>query len=96
MTTHGNTLFVQTQGAYLGQEGETVRVTVDGESNLPPPLNTDEYRHPSIFVRFNRFFDESGMLRIRTRRPGVGLCSSEDECERAKWSQQCPLPNPCG
>lgn len=39
MTTHGNTLFVQTQGAYLGQDGETVRVKVEGQVKLAVPVH---------------------------------------------------------
>lgn len=39
MTTHANTLYVQTPGAYLGKEGETVRVKVDGEVRLTVPLH---------------------------------------------------------
>lgn len=34
-----NTLYVQTQGAYLRLEGETVRVEVDGELRLQVPLH---------------------------------------------------------
>ena len=39
MTTHANTLYVQTPGAYLGKEGETVRVKVEGEVRLTVPLH---------------------------------------------------------
>lgn len=34
-----NTLFVQTQGAYLRLEGETVRVEIEGEKRLKVPLH---------------------------------------------------------
>jgi CRISP-associated protein Cas1 len=40
MTTHLlNTLFVQTQGAYLRLEGETLRVDIKGEKRLKVPLH---------------------------------------------------------
>lgn len=39
MATHANTLFVQTQGAYLGKDGETVRVKVENEVKLTVPLH---------------------------------------------------------
>ena len=39
MSTHANTLYVQTPGAYLGKEGETVRVKVDGHVKLTVPLH---------------------------------------------------------
>lgn len=39
MRTHLNTLYVQTQGAYLGKEGETVRVKVDKQVKLTVPLH---------------------------------------------------------
>src|SRR5580698_3627580 len=39
MNTHANTLYVQTPGAYLGKEGETVRVKVDGQVKLTVPLH---------------------------------------------------------
>ena len=38
MATHANTLYVQTAGAYLGKQGETVRVRVDGRDQ-PPGLD---------------------------------------------------------
>jgi CRISPR-associated protein Cas1 len=37
--THGNILFVQTQGAYLSQRGETVRVRVQDEVKLTVPAH---------------------------------------------------------
>ena len=39
MKTHGNTLYVQTQGAYVGKDGETVRVKVENEVKLTVPLH---------------------------------------------------------
>jgi CRISPR-associated protein Cas1 len=39
MTTHANTLYVQTPGAYLGKEGATVRVKVEGQVRLTVPLH---------------------------------------------------------
>lgn len=39
MTTHANTLYVQTPGAYLGKSGETVRVKVEGKVRLTVPLH---------------------------------------------------------
>src|SRR5438552_2385761 len=39
MRTHLNTLYVQTQGACLGKDGETVRVKVDGQVKLTVPLH---------------------------------------------------------
>ncbi len=39
MKTHANTLYVQTQGAYLTKEGETVRVKVQQEVKLTVPLH---------------------------------------------------------
>ncbi|MFZ1984003.1 MAG: type I-C CRISPR-associated endonuclease Cas1c [Desulfatitalea sp.] len=40
MKKHLNTLFVTTQGAYLSKEGETVRVSVEGEKRLQVPVHT--------------------------------------------------------
>lgn len=39
MSTHANTLYVQTPGAYLGKDGETVRVKIDGQVKLTVPLH---------------------------------------------------------
>ena len=39
MKTHLNTLYVQTQGACLGKDGQTVRVKVDGQVKLAVPLH---------------------------------------------------------
>ncbi|MCJ8503088.1 type I-C CRISPR-associated endonuclease Cas1c [Desulfatitalea alkaliphila] len=40
MKKHLNTLFVTTQGAYLNKEGETVKVSVEGEKRIQLPLHT--------------------------------------------------------
>jgi CRISPR-associated protein Cas1 len=39
---HGNTLYVTTQGAYLGKEGEAVQVRVEEETRLRVPVHTLE------------------------------------------------------
>ena len=39
MRVHGNTLYVQTPGAYLRKEGETVKVEVEREIRLTVPLH---------------------------------------------------------
>lgn len=39
MKRHLNTLYVQTQGAYLGARGETVKVQVEGETRLRVPIH---------------------------------------------------------
>ena len=39
MKVHGNTLYVQTAGAYLHKDGETVRVEVERETRLTVPLH---------------------------------------------------------
>jgi CRISPR-associated protein Cas1 len=39
MKTHQNTLYIQTQGAHLGKDHETVRVKVDGAVKLTVPLH---------------------------------------------------------
>ena len=40
MKQHLNTLFVQTDGAYLSREGETLRVKIDGQVKLRVPVHT--------------------------------------------------------
>ena len=40
MKKHLNTLFVTTQGAYLGKDGETVAVKIDGKVVLRIPIHT--------------------------------------------------------
>ena len=42
MKKHLNTLFVTTQGAYLGKDGETVAVRIDGEVKLRIPIHSLE------------------------------------------------------
>jgi CRISPR-associated protein Cas1 len=39
MATHQNTLYVQTQGAYLGKSGETISVKLDGKEQLAVPIH---------------------------------------------------------
>ena len=39
MRMHGNTLYVQTAGAYLRKDGETVKVEVERETRLTVPLH---------------------------------------------------------
>ena len=39
MRIHGNTLYVQTAGAYLRKDGETVKVEVEREARLTVPLH---------------------------------------------------------
>lgn len=39
MQTHGNTLYVTTQGAYLSKDHQTVRVKVEGKVKLTVPLH---------------------------------------------------------
>jgi len=40
MRQHLNTLFIQTDGAYLSREGRTIRVRIDGEVRLRVPIHT--------------------------------------------------------
>ena len=42
MKKHLNTLFVTTQGAYLGKDGETVAVRIDGKVKLRIPIHSLE------------------------------------------------------
>ena len=39
MQTHGNTLYVQTQGSYVRKDHETVQVKVDGQVKLTVPMH---------------------------------------------------------
>jgi CRISPR-associated protein Cas1 len=39
MKVHGNTLYIQTPGAYLRKEGETVQVQIERETRLTVPLH---------------------------------------------------------
>ncbi len=57
MKTHANTLYVQTQGAYLAKEGETVRVKVEKETKLTVPLH-----HLEGIVCFGRVSVSPGLL----------------------------------
>lgn len=63
MTTHGNTLFVQTQGAYLGQEGETVRVKVEGQVKLTVPVH-----HLEGIACFGRVTISPGLIAMCSER----------------------------
>ena len=67
MTTHGNTLFVQTQGAVLGKEGETVRVKVDGQVKLVVPLH-----HLNGIVCFGRVLVSPSLVQLCAERD-VGI-----------------------
>ncbi len=57
MKTHANTLYVQTQGAYLAKEGETVRVKVEKETKLTVPLH-----HLEGIVCFGRISCSPGLM----------------------------------
>jgi CRISPR-associated protein Cas1 len=57
MPTHANTLFVQAQGAYLSQDGETVRVKVDKQVKLTVPLH-----HLESIVCFGRVSVSPGLI----------------------------------
>ena len=59
MQTHANTLFVQTQGAYLRKDHETVQVQVDGAVKLAVPLH-----HLESIVCFGRVSLSPGMMEI--------------------------------
>lgn len=63
MNTHGNTLFVQTQGAYLSKEGETVRVRVDKQVKLTVPLH-----HLQGIVAFGRISISPALLAAAAER----------------------------
>ena len=59
MQTHANTLFVQTQGAYLRKDHETVQVKVDGQVKLTVPLH-----HLEGIVCFGRVSLSPGMMQV--------------------------------
>lgn len=67
MTTHGNTLYVQTQGAVLGKQGETVRVKVDGQVKLVVPLH-----HLNGIVCFGRVLISPSLVQLCAERD-VGI-----------------------
>jgi CRISP-associated protein Cas1 len=64
MRTHQNTLYVQTQGAYVGRDHETVRVKVDGQVKLTVPLH-----HLEGIVCFGRVSVSPGLLAVCADRP---------------------------
>jgi CRISPR-associated protein Cas1 len=64
MRTHQNTLYVQTQGAYVGRDHETVRVKVDGQVRLTVPLH-----HLEGIVCFGRVSVSPGLLALCGERP---------------------------
>jgi CRISPR-associated protein Cas1 len=64
MRTHQNTLYVQTQGAYVGRDHETVRVKVDGQVRLTVPLH-----HLEGIVCFGRVSVSPGLLAVCAERP---------------------------
>lgn len=59
MQTHQNTLYVQTQGAYLGKQGETLRVKVDGQEKLVVPVH-----HLEGVVCFGRISVSSAAMEL--------------------------------
>jgi CRISPR-associated protein Cas1 len=59
MAVHANTLYVQTQGAYLSKNHETVQVKVDGQLKLTVPLH-----HLEGIVCFGRVALSPGMMQI--------------------------------
>ena len=67
MKTHANTLYVQTQGAYLAKEGETVRIKVEKETRLTVPLH-----HLEGIVCFGRISVSPGLMGECAKR-GMGL-----------------------
>jgi CRISPR-associated protein Cas1 len=64
MRTHQNTLYVQTQGAYVGRDHETVRVKVDGQVRLTVPLH-----HLEGIVCFGRVSVSPGLVAVCGERP---------------------------
>jgi CRISPR-associated protein Cas1 len=63
MAIHANTLYVQTQGAYLSKRHETVQVKVDGAVKLTVPLH-----HLEGIVCFGRVSLSPGMMQICAER----------------------------
>jgi CRISPR-associated protein Cas1 len=64
MRTHQNTLYVQTQGAYVGRDHETVSVKVDGQVRLTVPLH-----HLEGIVCLGRVSVSPGLLAVCADRP---------------------------
>lgn len=67
MNVHANTLFVQTQGAYLSQRGDTVRVKLDGAVKLTVPMH-----HLEGISCFGRIGVSPGLMAACSQR-GIGL-----------------------
>jgi CRISPR-associated protein Cas1 len=63
MATHANTLYVQTPGAYLSKDGETVRVKVDGQVKLTVPLH-----HLDGIVCFGRVGMSTALMAVAADR----------------------------
>lgn len=63
MRTHQNTLYVQTQGAVLGRDHETVRVKVEGQVKLAVPLH-----HLEGIVCFGRVMVSPGLIAVCAER----------------------------
>jgi CRISP-associated protein Cas1 len=64
MRVHGNTLYVQTPGAYLRKDGETVKVEIEREARLTVPLH-----HLEGIVCFGR---------VSISPPLMGECAERD------------------
>ena len=67
MKTHLNTLYVQTQGAYLNKEGETVRIKIKGEVKLTVP-----FHHLQGIVCFGRVSVSTSLIAACSER-GVAI-----------------------
>jgi CRISPR-associated protein Cas1 len=63
MQTHHNTLYVQTQGAYLGKQGETLRIQVEGQPKLTVPVH-----HLEGVVCFGRVSVSSAAMELCNER----------------------------
>lgn len=63
MNKHANTLYVQTQGAWLGKDGETVSVKVDGQVKLTVPVH-----HLNGIVCFGRVSVSPSLMQMCAER----------------------------
>lgn len=73
MRVHQNTLFVQTQGAYVGRDHESVRVKVDGDIRLRVPLH-----HLEGIICFGRVTVSPGLIGVcRERQLAVSFLTTE-------------------
>jgi CRISPR-associated protein Cas1 len=71
MQTHANTLYVQTQGAYLSKNHETVQVKVDGDVKLTVPLH-----HLEAIVCFGRVSISPALMEVvHARQLPIGFLS---------------------